>query len=398
MSKGDKTDNNSKEKQIQKEHPKLLNPAKTIKIIPSKINEIKEEAVEESLDPSQLKKNILKIIIPDNSNEENEPSTSGSKNTPSSTPILNVDKIKVDEVHNVIQNKENNNDIKEDIIKETIQLSMRDSYDKVFKEKKKKKKQISPVNENFKKYKSPLTCNNKYISNFKYDFTKKEMQNAKQKEMKLNEDKKMKKVKNVFRIGNKNYNMNKQDKINKQETKNIIKKDISEKKSISSPRSTSLISFKTKNNIKNNSSPIRPLQKKEATKNILVNGKTVNDKNMKKSRAKSVKFFSQKKRNYSERINNEIKNKDIPKKYSKSLKNKKETSLSDNNKLFGVKTQLETEFNNLIKILPENFEDIPEIKSNFDLIIKNINGLKDYIHKNKQIGFIRAGYQKINIK
>ena len=60
MSKGDKTDNNSKEKQIQKEHPKLLNPAKTIKIIPSKINEIKEEAVEESLDPSQLKKKYFK--------------------------------------------------------------------------------------------------------------------------------------------------------------------------------------------------------------------------------------------------------------------------------------------------------------------------------------------------
>ena len=66
----------------------MLNPAQTIKIVPSKINdikEIKEEAIEESIETSQLKKPNLKLIIPDNSNDEIEPSTSGSKlsqNTP----------------------------------------------------------------------------------------------------------------------------------------------------------------------------------------------------------------------------------------------------------------------------------------------------------------------------
>ena len=83
-------------KQSSKDHPKLLNPANTIKIVPSKIKEIKEikeETIEESVDHSQMKKNNLKIIIPDNSNEDIEPSTSGSKisqNTPSNSPLTNI--------------------------------------------------------------------------------------------------------------------------------------------------------------------------------------------------------------------------------------------------------------------------------------------------------------------
>ena len=41
---------------------------------------IKEEILEESVDTTQIKKNNLKIIIPDNSNDEIEPSTSGCSN------------------------------------------------------------------------------------------------------------------------------------------------------------------------------------------------------------------------------------------------------------------------------------------------------------------------------
>ena len=83
-----------KNKSKQKDHPKLLNPANTIKIISPRINEIKEikeEAIEESIEHSQLKKNNLKIIIPDNSNDDIEPSTSGSKlsqYTPSNSPLI----------------------------------------------------------------------------------------------------------------------------------------------------------------------------------------------------------------------------------------------------------------------------------------------------------------------
>ena len=78
----------------------MINPAQTIKIIPSKINdikEIKEEAIEESIETSQIKKPNLKLIIPDNSNDELEPSTSGSKlsqNTPSNSPLVCVEKNK----------------------------------------------------------------------------------------------------------------------------------------------------------------------------------------------------------------------------------------------------------------------------------------------------------------
>ena len=81
-------------------HPRLLNPAQTIKIFPSKINEIKEikeEAIEESIENSQIKKPNLKLIIPDNSNDEIEPSTSGSKhsqNTPSNSPSFTSKKVK----------------------------------------------------------------------------------------------------------------------------------------------------------------------------------------------------------------------------------------------------------------------------------------------------------------
>ena len=56
---------NIKNKSKQKEHPKLINPSNTIKVVPPEFNEIKEEAFEESVENIQVKKNNLKIIIPD---------------------------------------------------------------------------------------------------------------------------------------------------------------------------------------------------------------------------------------------------------------------------------------------------------------------------------------------
>ena len=40
----------------KKDHPKLINPSNTIKIIYPQMNEIKEETIEESLDNSLIKK------------------------------------------------------------------------------------------------------------------------------------------------------------------------------------------------------------------------------------------------------------------------------------------------------------------------------------------------------
>ena len=39
------------------------------------------------------------------------------------------------------------------------------------------------------------------------------------------------------------------------------------------------------------------------------------------------------------------------------------------------------------KILPEDFEKYPEIKNNFDIIVKKIDGIKDYIYKNTHDSF-----------
>ena len=75
----------------KKDHPKLINPSSTLNIRPSGINEIKEEDIEESEEHIQLKKNNLKIVIPDKSNDELEPSTSGSSNvklSPNTPPTL----------------------------------------------------------------------------------------------------------------------------------------------------------------------------------------------------------------------------------------------------------------------------------------------------------------------
>lgn len=57
------------------------------------------------------------------------------------------------------------------------------------------------------------------------------------------------------------------------------------------------------------------------------------------------------------------------------------------NKLSNVQNQIEIEINNLFKILPEDFEKYPEIKNNFDIIVKKIDGIKDYIYKNTQDSF-----------
>ena len=57
------------------------------------------------------------------------------------------------------------------------------------------------------------------------------------------------------------------------------------------------------------------------------------------------------------------------------------------NKLSNMKSQLETEINTLFNILPENYEDYPEIANNFKLIFQDIYGLKEYLHKNTQRNF-----------
>ena len=72
------------------------------------------------------------------------------------------------------------------------------------------------------------------------------------------------------------------------------------------------------------------------------------------------------------KINKQLNNR---KKSSHSVQNIKRMNILPNlpnNKFVGVKNQLETEFKNLVRILPDNYEEYPEIRSNIELIFQNI--------------------------
>ena len=89
-----------------------------------------------------------------------------------------------------------------------------------------------------------------------------------------------------------------------------------------------------------------------------------------------------------EKVNNSNKNGLKKKKSYSTNKNNMLPNIPDNrNKLSNMKDQLETEFINIFNILPENFEEYPEIINQFQSIFKNISGLKEIIHKSTQCSF-----------
>ena len=201
----------------QKQHPKIINPANTIKIkIPSKVNEIKEikeETIEESIENSQIqpiKKNNLKIVIPENSNDEMEPSTSGSKisqNTPSNSPLIYMEKNKKNEEKKIILlNKNDNNIIKdEELLKITPHfINENKASSESVKVEYCLKRPITPNIFNSKKMNSPLTCDNKCFVNYKFNFNFETKENGAISPKDKWEEKKIKKIPNGFRIGNKN--------------------------------------------------------------------------------------------------------------------------------------------------------------------------------------------------
>ena len=52
------------------------------------------------------------------------------------------------------------------------------------------------------------------------------------------------------------------------------------------------------------------------------------------------------------------------------------------NRQTNLKNKLENEFSNLFKILPENYQEDSEINNQINLIINDINELKECIHNN----------------
>lgn len=89
------------------------------------------------------------------------------------------------------------------------------------------------------------------------------------------------------------------------------------------------------------------------------------------------------------------------KKYSNSSNKNIILPKLPDNKNTNIKNQLQTEFTNLFKILPNDFEEDPEIKSNLGFIFQKIYGIREYIHKNSQCPTYKTNikiYDKGNIK
>ena len=406
-------DQNSKQNS-QKDHPKLLNPRNTVKIVPSNINEIKaikEETIEESVEHTQQKKNNLKIFISDNSNDEIEPSTSGSKvsqNTPSNSPLIYIEKNNNNGNKNFSLNKRDKKKIEnEEILKVTPHFISENKVScEIGKGNSTLKKPKNQNNDNYKKIKVPLTCENRCFSNYKFNFMFETKGSGvmlpKDKDKDKHEDKKKMK-KNAFRTGKKNKDMQ----IKKHDYSINIKysrKD-SPKEVLSSPINSSLISLNYNTNQTSPQNYLINIEKTTGNKNKLISNNSINNirnnknnddtqKKNRQSRPKSMKYASPQKKNMSQdekmkkgKINKQLNNK---KKSSHSVQNIKKMNILPNlpnNKFSGVKNQLETEFKNLVKILPDNYEEYPEIISNIELIFQNIYGLKDYINKKTQSAF-----------
>ena len=407
----------TKKKSKQKDHPKLLNPSNTIKIIPNVINEIKEEAFEESVEQFQPKKTNLKIIIPEKSNDELEPSTSGSSNvklSPNkpSSPLVCIDKNKFNLFPD---NKDKEKE--EDKYKVTAHFVKEENSNTSFNENKNFNRPFTPNVNRYKNiYNPPLTCDNKNLDKLKFNYnfeTKKNGAIVPKKDSKINQIQRQ----NLFKVSyNNNSNRNNKNKNNKKlkPVSSRIEQIFGTQGNNNSPKNSSLVSIINLNEKNQNKN-----KNKEYNTNIINNNKknnNINDlkkanncnhaqKNPKKSRANSVENkYMNRKNNVLRKIesNNDINknNKDINVNKNGNNNNNKEKerkkNYSNNNnknngysylpeiKYANVKNQLEVEVNNLFQNLPEDFEKYPELKNYVDLIVQNIHGLKDYIYKNTQ--------------
>ena len=378
------------------------------------IREIKEETIEESLEHSQIpqiKNNNLKIIIPDTSNDELEPSINGSKfskNTPSNTPLLFIENNKSKEENKIIVLNKNDKNIvnDEELFKVTPHFindnkasceSVKEDY--TF------KRPMTPGMMNTKKINTPLTCDNKGFVKYKFNFNYETKGNGVIVPKDKENEKKNGKAPNVFRKGKKNKN----NTLKTKKTNNNNKQDIS---------NNNIFSRKDSEYDKSSHSPLRPIKnnKKIISKDKIINDNSHNDirtkiKYTKKceyiekqerlgtSRPKSVKdiYYKNINSNFNinnkndsnqEKVNNSNKNGLKKKKSYSTNKNNMLPNIPDNrNKLSNMKDQLETEFINIFNILPENFEEYPEIINQFQSIFKNISGLKEIIHKSTQCSF-----------
>ena len=411
---------NEKNRSKQKEHPKLLNPSNTIKNIPPVFSEIKEEAFEESVEHLQVKKTNLKIIIPDKSNDELEPSTSGSSNvklspsTPSPLIFVEKNKFKIYPRNNkIISHKDKCKNKEEDTGKITARFANEEKKNNSSKDNKILKRPSTPSTNRLKSvYNPPLTSDNKKIDKFYYNFeTKKNGVIIPMNENKINKIQRQ----NLFKVGYNCNNGNRNQKINKNNNKvNPVSSRIIQifGSQENSPRESSCISIKNNLN-ENNNNNINKEYNTNKTKKTLKKNKNTSfieeQKNARKNRANSMENkFIIRKNNVCKKneLNKETNNKDDDKKMINKKERKKHLSYNKNNilpylsefKFKNVKNQLETEINNMFNNLPEDYENYPELKNYIEKIVKNIHGLKDYIYKNTQNTFKKTNNNISKIK
>lgn len=304
-----------------------------------------------------------------------------------------------------------NKEKEEDEYKVTAHFINEDCCKSSIKESKTLKRPSTPNSNRYNHInKEPLTCDNKNMDKYKFNYnfeTKKNGVIVPKKDSKISKIQRQ----NLFKVGyNNNINRNN---INKQKA---VPSKISQifGTQENSPKESSLIS------IRNN---IFEKNKDKDKKNKPIINNNNNKRNIKKIKNNSFvgkKPFGRMSRPFStdnktmSKRKNFIKTNELNKENGenkKDIKNiginkekKRNNSLDKNSafnclpdiKISNVKYQLEMELNNIFKNLPEDFEKYPELKSQVELIVQNIHGLKDYIYKNTQNGFRKNKITNLN--
>ena len=343
-----------------REHPKIINPT----LLNKKINqpfipEIKEEKCEESVDNPNTKNN-LKIIIPQNVSNEEISTSGGSYNTPKTPnipirPIIqsepknkkNVRNIKDKLIQNNGLNKncQNNNSIKD----ENIDLYYPMAF--TFNSKGKKSNTLNNSRHKNYKYHKSFENNKKNLENKDKNINKRKRKNLsfqKREEKNKNENDKITKNKNLIHSNNKNiiFDKNKYwSENNKNNAKNILRNNVKGEE-----RKNSRNNYVPSNNRK-----VKSAKKSKENVNIITLN---NNKNMLR------------------RNNNDDKKNML---HRGNIKNFK--SEYDKRKKEIVNLKVKNKINHILDNLPENYEKFPVLNNKFELLMKNIDDIKDVLDR-----------------
>ena len=376
-----------------REHPKIINPT-LLKTNNPFCAEIKEEKCEESLEIPK-NKNLLKIQIPHDSSNDDVSTSGGSYNSPVTpmTPNIPVvplsqtdpnknnnnignklnDKVPSNNIHSSFNENRVNNDINEEKI--DLYFPMAFTFNQKFNEKQNNYNNYNSNNNLSLKNNNKSTKHNSSEEKILKDKKRKSMSFHKNKD-----DKNKNRIDNKFDRNNsqKNYSLKEN---NKNCNNNSYKKN---NKNLNS--SYNKYKSKNKNDTENRFGDIENYSQRESRKNSRP------DSNLSYNRkAKSAKKAKE--------TNNIITVKNSNRLIKKNNKeNKKEVNgkncvkdliseYADKKKDI-VHSKVEKEINHIFKNLQDNNEIFPEVNNKLELLLKNIDDIKDAINKKKITKFI----------